>query len=70
MEDIAGQVEAGITQVEKVAGAGYFDQIKETGAIVCATMFDNRGSVGLPCSKRNLNVGSFRLQCLKNVPCH
>ena len=35
-----------------------------------ATMIDNHSSVGLPCSKRVLNIGSFRLQCLENVPCH
>src|SRR5882724_7712603 len=43
VEDIAGQVEAGITQVEKVAGAGYFDQIKETGAFVWEGMGEAGG---------------------------
>jgi hypothetical protein len=43
VEDVAGQVEAGITQVEKVAGAGYFDQIKETGAFVWEGMGEAGG---------------------------
>ena len=42
VEDVAGQVEDSVKKVERVAGAGYFDEIRDTGAFV----WEGMGEVG------------------------